>query len=936
MSKKEFKYYPQDFLPMSAKPVHMNLTFDVYEKYTDVQNHITIHILKDTNEITLDARDLEIKDVKCFESDLQFNYLKEINKLQIKFKKALKTGESINLLTHAICKPTKNILEGLYYDETPKDAPPTMITQCQQWGFSRITPCFDDMQAKCTYTTKITADSGYTHIISNGDVFKQRKDLPNGRSEIMYINTRTPMAPYLFFLGVGTYDQHERIFEYPNGQQFWLQLLTLPGADKKAAKEALEILHDGIMWLHIFTGEKAYENLQDRQKLLELVKKREKMRERNDSPIEIRKEISELANTLTLGYQYTNQVYREIAMQNSNFGGMENVGNTTVVANRIMPGPKMPDSVFEYLIAVKAHEFYHNLNGSEVTGASPFELWLNEAVTCLIEHKYTEYLSGSQYSRLGEVMRIISPDGGTLDYDTGSMTMPIIPKGFNMPDDLITEVTYSKAPQFVHMVESVMGKENFAKALARYHSKFSHSNATTQDWIDCMNEISAIDFNPMALSWLHQIGYPTVHVKKEYKNKTLTLHLKQSGFQKAHWHFPFSATLLDKNGGEIASKQIFMQDVEDKLIFEGLPQEPAAISFARNYLFYGKIDYNFTDDELYLILKHDSDYINRYISFTKLAEKEKMAMLNGSKKEPSNEFVQTFFELLSDEKLTDKMGVAILAFPQSVEDKHEKHKYQKLYEISKKITRAIATKYKKELIEIYNSHKNKTIDAPFVQKKLYETKMRSIKNTCLSILSELDTPEIHNIILAQFENPCAASDKYAAFAFILDSSIKDKEKIIEQYEKEAANDLVEWEVFLSRIGGNDSKNPIDLIKKVEKSKFFRIEQSNDQRMFMRFAYNKRISMLTKEGRDYLQEITIKLAKLNEYSTMHLLSIFSKINDFEVEYHEPLIKLLVQIFDSLDEKAHPATTNTIRRLLKGAPDALKNYEAKNGKLEAKYL
>ncbi|MFH0927734.1 MAG: M1 family metallopeptidase, partial [Candidatus Micrarchaeota archaeon] len=464
MQKKEFKYYLQDFPPLSAKPLHMNLTFDIHDDYTDVQNHMEILILKGAKTLSLDARDLEIKDVKCAESEVDYSYNKEEGKLAINFKNPLNSSDTINLFTHAICRPTKNMLEGLYYDQTPKGAPPTQITQCQQWGFSRITPCFDDMQAKCTYTTRITADSRYTHILSNGDLLKKKTGLSNSRSEVMYTNTRTPMAPYLFFLGAGTYEQHERIFEYPDGSQFFLQLLVPPGSDAQAAKEALEILHDGIMWIHIFTGEEAYTDLGKRQQLFDLIKKREKMRESNESPIEIRKEVAALAEQLKLGYQYTGTIYREIAMQNSNFGGMENVGNTTVVANRIMPSPKMPDSVFEYLIAVKAHEFYHNLNGSEVTGASPFELWLNEAVTCTIEHKYTEYVSSGQYARLGEAMRIISPDGGTLDYDSGSMTMPIIPKGFNMPDDLITEVTYSKAPQFVRMVESTMGKENFAKA----------------------------------------------------------------------------------------------------------------------------------------------------------------------------------------------------------------------------------------------------------------------------------------------------------------------------------------------------------------------------------------------------------------------------------------------------------------------------------------
>ena len=55
-------------------------------------------------------------------------------------------------------------------------------------------------------------------------------------------------------------------------------------------------------------------------------------------------------------------------MQNSDFGGMENVGNTTITANRIMPFPFMTDPAYEYMARVKVHEFYHNLNGSEVTG----------------------------------------------------------------------------------------------------------------------------------------------------------------------------------------------------------------------------------------------------------------------------------------------------------------------------------------------------------------------------------------------------------------------------------------------------------------------------------------------------------------------------------------------------------------------------------------
>lgn len=61
--------------------------------------------------------------------------------------------------TVSVCRPTKNILEGIYYDFTPPGAPPTMITQCQQYGFRRIVPCVDEMPAKTYYTTTIIADA---------------------------------------------------------------------------------------------------------------------------------------------------------------------------------------------------------------------------------------------------------------------------------------------------------------------------------------------------------------------------------------------------------------------------------------------------------------------------------------------------------------------------------------------------------------------------------------------------------------------------------------------------------------------------------------------------------------------------------------------------------------------------------------------------------
>src|SRR3989338_6414777 len=406
--KREYKYYPDDFGALPVKALHMKLDFDVFEDHTVVTSDFTMKVKKGSlSVLALDAKNLEIQEVYFFDDPegktskhhLHHTYEKEKDKLFLHFPEKLRLGRVFTIRTKTLCCPTANILEGLYYDETPKGKPKTMITQCQQWGFQRLVPCLDDMTAKCIYTTTITADSRYTSIITNGDLVSS-KELGNGRKQVVYHNHKTPMAPYLFFLGVGTYATFKRPCTYPDGSSFTLDLLLPPGTKPELASRALDILNDSILWVHVFTGKEPYKDYEKREELMHLLRQSDSTPPKDKQYAGILQRLKDLAGELTLGYAYTGSVYREIGMQNSDFGGMENVGNTTIITNRIVPFPEMSDPAFEYLIAVKVHEFFHNINGSEVTGASPFEIWLNEAVTVFIEQKYTDYLFGEDYKRI--------------------------------------------------------------------------------------------------------------------------------------------------------------------------------------------------------------------------------------------------------------------------------------------------------------------------------------------------------------------------------------------------------------------------------------------------------------------------------------------------------------------------------------------------------
>ncbi len=949
MKHRIYKYYPEDFGKLTFEVLHMDLIFDVYDDKTNVKSMLRVRTKDEPIEkLELNCKDLEIRAVSCIQYEVSYKYRKHDAILEINFMDIIPPHTEISVITDTVCRPTKNILEGLYYDETPAGAPQQQITQCQQWGFQRIVPCIDDMRAKCTYKTTIIADSRYTNLITNGNILVNRRTLKPGRDKIVYENSITPMATYLFFLGVGTYSTFTRKFEYPDGGTFMIELLVPPGSSAEAAEKALSILHDAIMWVYIFTGPEQFdeEKLPIRKKVWELVRKQEKIKLETKSEsmlresAKVRNDLTELVKKINHGYKYTGTIYREIGMQNSDFGGMENVGNTTITTNRIMPSPYTTDPAFEYMIRVKLHEYYHNENGSEVTGKSPFEIWLNEAVTVHVEEQYHALLFGEDYQRLSRVLDLLAPASGTLALDSGAASMPIIPDGFNDPNDLITAVTYIKAPEYVGMVETLIGKDTFARGLDLYFRKFRHSNAGTQDWIEAMETESGQPLKEMSETWLRQIKFPIVEVSTKYEkaSRKFTILLKQNVSEGAKpWEFPFRVALVDVNGNDLVEVLERVSGETAKITAENV-DIPAFLSLNRGYSFYGKLVYKASQDELLLQVRKDRDIIGRFTAFYTLVDREKMNLLTNSESKPSEDFIELYYRLLNDRQLLEKAGGQFLTIFESVEDEEFAHRYQALYDVKQKLLKAVAWKYKNSVVSAYRFFENSSV---MRDSTLEETarviKSRQAKNICLGTLATLDTPDIHFLIKQQFENATCATDKLNAFTAYLNSSVSDKIEVLKAFEAESMQNFVAWEAFLAVIGNNSSADAVKLIREMGRSKAFRIEQTNDQRaLYGSFARNRKKSLQTEEGRELFAESLRKLASVNEYSTVNMLNAFANIDKMELKYHIPLIKILANLIEELDYQKFPSVHNRIRKLLLGAPKAVKSYSIAHGEIQAMQL
>ena len=280
----------------------------------------------------------------------------------------------------------------------------------------------------------------------------------------------------------------------------------------------------------------------------------------------------------------------------------------------------------------------------------------------------------------------------------------------------------------------------------------------------------------------------------------------------------------------------------------------------------------------------------------------------------------------------EKVGGQFLTIFESVDDKKFAHHYQKMYDVKKKIMESIANKYKKELLEIYKKYNAPCSGKTYIETKSLEIKRRQVKNVALSLLATIDTEDIHKIIKNQLERSDSATDKLTAFSLYLNSSAKDKMEVLKSVEENSKKNLVSWESFLASIASNSSEDTLKIIKRIESSDSFRIDQSNDQRaLYVQFAHNRKKSLETEEGRDFLKDAIIKLSKINEYTAVNAIKVFGNIDDMEEKHHLELVKALIDIMSNITPDKMPSVYNTTRRLLIGAPVAVGKYKDKYGEI-----
>ena len=384
----------------------------------------------------------------------------------------------------------------------------------------------------------------------------------------------------------------------------------------------------------------------------------------------------------------------------------------------------------------------------------------------------------------------------------------------------------------------------------------------------------------------------------------------------------------------ISPRFSYRVEKEEETLELSSPEPPAFISVNRGYSFYGKVIRDIPSEELYLQAERDSDPVNRCLAFMTIMDREKRTMLDDPSASPDPACIDLYFRSLSDSDLMMRCGAQFLTVFESAPDKKYAHQYQALYDVRERIFQAVAARYKPELTDLYAAWNFKADRRDALQQEVVAIKRRQVKNTALSVLSRLDTPDIHQLVKDQFTSGSCATDTLAAFSLYMDSSARDRTALLDSFEQESKKNLVSWENFLAVIAGNSSPDVLDLISRIENSDSFRIEQANDQRaLYGRFALNRKKSLQTEKGRSFLQKTLLRLAPVNEHSTVSMLRVFGALDLMAATDQVPLVGILARLLSDLDPEKTPSVYNTARHILAGAPHSVQNYEQHYGRITA---
>ncbi|MBX9814609.1 MAG: aminopeptidase N [Proteobacteria bacterium SG_bin5] len=448
-----------------------------------------------------------------------------------------------------------------------------LCTQCEAEGFRRITFFPDRPDILSRYRVKMTADKArFPVLLANGDPVAAG-DLPDGRHWAEW-HDPYPKPCYLFALVAGDLVANRDRFVTASGREVQLGIWVRAG-DLPKTQHALDALKNAMAW-----DERVY------------------------------------------GREYDLDVFNIVAVDDFNFGAMENKGLNIFNSRYILADPDTAtDYDYDAIAAVVAHEYFHNWSGNRVTCRDWFQLSLKEGFTVFRDQSFSADQGSAAVKRIEDVRTLRAAQ---FPEDAGPLAHPIRPESYIEISNFYTATVYNKGAEVIRMLATILGPEKFRAGTDLYFDRFDGTAATCEDFVASLEEASGVDLGQFRL-WYAQAGTPRVSARLEHQGGRALLHLAQSvpptpgQSDKAPMVLPLKLKLFGATSGAALTEErlALLTEARMTLDFEGLA-EPPLLSINRGFSAPVIVETNRSPADLARLSAHDDDPFARYEAMQQL------------------------------------------------------------------------------------------------------------------------------------------------------------------------------------------------------------------------------------------------------------------------------------------------------------------------------
>ncbi|WP_301673119.1 aminopeptidase N [Neisseria blantyrii] len=840
--------YLKDYQTPAYRILETDLHFDIAEPQTVVKSRLTVEPQRIGEPLVLDGS-AKLLSVKI--NGAAADYVLEGETLTI-------TGvpsERFTVEVETEILPAENkSLMGLYASGG------NLFTQCEPEGFRKITFYIDRPDVMSKFTTTIVADKKrYPVLLSNGN----KIDGGEFSDDRHWVKWEDPFAKpsYLFALVAGDLAVTEDYFTTMSGRNVKIEFYTTE-ADKPKVGFAVESLKNAMKW-----------------------------------------------DETRFGLEYDLDIFMVVAVGDFNMGAMENKGLNIFNTKFVLADSRTAtDTDFEGIESVVGHEYFHNWTGNRVTCRDWFQLSLKEGLTVFRDQEF----SGDRASRaLRRIENIRLLRQHQFPEDAGPTAHPVRPASYEEMNNFYTMTVYEKGAEVVRMYHTLLGEEGFQKGMKLYFQRHDGQAVTCDDFRAAMADANGINLDQFAL-WYSQAGTPVLEAEGRLKNNIFELTIKQTVpptpdmADKQPMMIPVKIGLLNRNGEAVAfdyqgkratEAVLLLTEAEQTFPLEGVT-EAVVPSLLRGFSAPVHLNYPYSDDDLLLLLAHDSDAFTRWEAAQTLyrrAVATNLAALSDGVELPKHEKLLAAVEkVISDDLLDNAFKALLLGVPSEAElwDGAENIDPLRYHQAREALLDTLAVHFLPKWHELNRQ-------AAKQENQSYEYSpeaagWRTLRNVCRAFVLRADPAHIETVAEKYGEMAQNMTHEWGILSAVNGNESDTRNRLLAQFADKFSDDALVMDKYFALVGLSRRSDALQQVQTALQHPKFSLENPNKARSLIG-SFSRNVPHFHAEngsGYRFIADKVIEIDRFNPQVAARLVQAFNLCSKLE-PHRKNLVKQELQ-------------------------------------------